>query len=67
MMNVLKTGVNVLWDVNTVPLIVKTMTHVPKIAATQALDVLINMLSVTTMTLVPLILAALSKDANTLM
>jgi len=67
MTNVLKTGVNVLWDVNTVPLNVTTMTHVPMIAATQTVDVLITILSVTTMTLVPLILAALSKDANMLM
>jgi len=66
MTNVLKNGVIVMRVVNTVPLTVTTMMNVPKMTANQALDVLIHLLSAKTMTLVPLILAALTEDANTL-
>jgi hypothetical protein len=66
MTNVLKNGVIVMRVVNTVLLSVTTMMNVPKMTAIQALDVLMNLLSAKTITLVPLILAALIEDANTL-
>jgi len=67
MMPVLMTLVIVMRDVNTLPLSVTTMMHVPKMTATQVLDAPITILTAMTMTLVPLILAALSMDAKTLL
>jgi len=65
MTNVLMNGAIVTKVANTKMLYVTTITHVPMIAATQPLDVLTKKLNAKTMTLVPLILAALSGDANT--
>jgi len=65
MTNVLMNGAIVTKVANPKLLNVTTITLVPKTTATQALDVLSPLLIAKTITLVPLILAALSEDANT--
>jgi len=65
MTNVLMNGAIVTKVANPKLLNVTTITLVPKTTATQALDVLTPLLIAKTITLVPLILAALSEDANT--